>query len=212
MGPHNHNYSYGNIGLSLSQTNLDSSHTNFASEETKSTHPDLPPLPTSRQRRQSHDEHDFDHHGTPRESAQSMSSVVNSTSPTSSFPRLMLLTVAEEPKRPCEMRVGVDDFSPVDGWLSVSQNGPGDNSAFSSLDGVYLQFQEEMMTPEGAASLRKLSERYLVGIWGYSGQDPDNYETFMWLVEEGNATYVNTDLPTYFRKDIIMKQSSTISE
>jgi hypothetical protein len=46
------------------------------------------------------------------------------------------------------------------------------------LDGVYLQWEKEMMTSEGAAYLRQLSQRFLVGIWGYAERDPDDFETF----------------------------------
>uniref|UniRef100_A0A7S3KZZ5 GP-PDE domain-containing protein n=1 Tax=Amphora coffeiformis TaxID=265554 RepID=A0A7S3KZZ5_9STRA len=116
------------------------------------------------------------------------------------IPKLMLLTVANPPKKPCEMRVSVTDLSPVDSWLQTNQG---------SLDGVYLQFEPSMTTPEGAAALRELSQRHLVGIWGYSGKDPDDYNTFHCLVEQGNVTFVNTDLPTHFRKEIL-KRSGTV--
>ena len=114
---------------------------------------------------------------------------------TSSIPKLMLLTVSDPPNIPCELQVGIEDLSPIDGWLA---------SDSGSLDGVYLQYQESMMTAEGAASLRQLGEKYAVGVWGYSGKDPDDYATFRWLVEEGNVTYVNTDLPTHFKPDVLV--------
>jgi glycerophosphoryl diester phosphodiesterase len=116
------------------------------------------------------------------------------------MPKLMLLTVADPPKRPCELRVGVDDFSHVDNWL---------NARDGSLDGVYLQFEQKMMTPEGVASLRRLSERYFVGIWTHSGKDPDDFHTFQWLVKEGNCTFVNSDLPNHFRKEILVRATTT---
>ena len=112
------------------------------------------------------------------------------------MPRLMLLTVASTPKLPCELQVGIkDDFSPVPGWLQAGED---------SLDGVYIQFEPEMMTPKGAATVAKLSRNYAVGIWGYSGKDPDNWDTFHWLVERCQVNYVNTDLPTNFRKDVTL--------
>jgi hypothetical protein len=119
---------------------------------------------------------------------------------TSSIPKLMLLTVAAPPKRPCEHRVSVGDLSPVDHWLKRPDG---------ELDGVYLQFEKSMMTPDGAMHLKELSERYCVGIWGYSGQDPDDFQTFEWLTKKGNCTYVNTDLPTYFRRDIVPRSNSS---
>jgi hypothetical protein len=106
------------------------------------------------------------------------------------MPKLMLLTVAKAPNLPCELQVQYNELHRVDSWL-VTDDG--------SLDGVYLQYEEEMMTLTGAAYLRGLSERFLVGIWGYSGHDPDNFQTFEWLVKEGNCTFVNTDLPKHFR-------------
>lgn len=106
-------------------------------------------------------------------------------------PKLMLLTVADPPKITCELCVDVDDLSPVDGWLS-SHDG--------SLDGVYLQFQKKMMTIEGAKSLRAMSEKYAVGVWGHNGRDPDDWDTFHWLVKQGGVSYVNTDLPKGFKK------------
>mmetsp|Transcript_56290 Transcript_56290/g.136470 ORF Transcript_56290/g.136470 Transcript_56290/m.136470 type:complete len:676 (-) Transcript_56290:3148-5175(-) len=116
-----------------------------------------------------------------------------------SMPKLMLLTVADPPKIPCELQVKHTELHRVDPWLSTEEG---------SLDGVYLQFEQEMMTKEGAAYLKELSERYMVGIWGYSGQDPDDYATFEWLVREGNCSFVNTDLPKHFKPDILMRGGS----
>ena len=116
-----------------------------------------------------------------------------------SMPKLMLLTVADPPKIPCELQLKHNELHRVDSWLSTEEG---------SLDGVYLQFEQEMMTKEGAAYLRELSERYMVGIWGYSGQDPDDYATFEWLVREGNCSFVNTDLPKHFKPDILVRGGS----
>ena len=66
-----------------------------------------------------------------------------------------------------------------------------------------------MTKAEGAAALRKLSEKHLVGIWQYSGKDPDNYTTFEFLVQEGNVTFVNTDLPNHFKKEILVRQQTS---
>ena len=74
-----------------------------------------------------------------------------------------------------------------------------------SLDGVYLQFEGAMMTEDGAAALRKLSEHYRIGIWTRSGKDPDDYSTAEWLIKQGNCTFVNTDLPNHFRKDVFVR-------
>ncbi len=89
--------------------------------------------------------------------------------PALNMPKLMLLTVADPPSIPCELQVQYDELHRVDNWLE-HDNG--------SLDGVYLQYEKEMMTPEGAACLRQLSDRFMVGVWNYAERDPDNFETF----------------------------------
>ena len=114
--------------------------------------------------------------------------------PNSLIPKLMLLTVADPPKKPCEQRVSVDDFSPVESLLKSNQG---------QLDGVYLQWEEKMMTEEGASRLSELSQQCLVGIWTYSGIDPDDFNTFQFLVQKGNCTFVNTDLPNHFHQDVL---------
>jgi glycerophosphoryl diester phosphodiesterase len=112
------------------------------------------------------------------------------------IPKLMLLTIAHPTQKPCELQVQCHELHRVDNWLSTDEG---------SLDGVYLQYEDAMMTPEGAARIRELSQRYVVGIWGYSGKDPDDFKTFEWLVKEGNCSFVNTDLPKHFRKELLMK-------
>ena len=52
----------------------------------------------------------------------------------------MLLTVADEPKIDCELRTSVTDLAECEHWLRSSD---GD------LDGVYLQFEPEMLTEGG---------------------------------------------------------------
>lgn len=116
-----------------------------------------------------------------------------------SMPKLMLLTVADEPLRLCEQRVSISDLTPVESWLTMADG---------SLDGVYLQFEKKMMTEAGAAALSQFSEQHLVGIWSYSGKDPDDYNTFEWLTTKGNCTFVNSDLPNHFRKEIFVRTSS----
>jgi glycerophosphoryl diester phosphodiesterase len=111
------------------------------------------------------------------------------------MPKLMLLTVARTPKMACELQVQCNELHRVDQWLTMEDG---------SLDGAYLQFEEEMMTPEGAGYLREFSSRFTVGIWGYSGKDPDDFPTFEWLVKEGNCTYVNTDLPKHFKRELLI--------
>jgi hypothetical protein len=113
------------------------------------------------------------------------------------FPQLMLLTVSSPSARPCDMFVSVNNLSVVDSWLAREDG---------ALDGVYLQFEKDMMTKEGAVALQELSKRYLVGVWGSSGRDPDDLPTFDWLKTKCNVTYVNTDLPNHFSKEIIKRR------
>lgn len=96
----------------------------------------------------------------------------------------------------CELEVHTDELHRVDRWLTEEDG---------ALDGVYLQFEKKMLTKEGAAYLRKLSERLTVGVWNYAERDPDDYDTFHWLVKEGNCTFVNTDLPKNFRNEILFQ-------
>jgi len=85
------------------------------------------------------------------------------------MPKLMLLTVADPPNIPCELQVKHNELHRVDDWL-VQNDG--------CLDGVYLQYEKEMLTAEGAAHLRELSQRFMVGIWNYADKDPDDFEYF----------------------------------
>ena len=105
------------------------------------------------------------------------------------MPEILLITVAEIPQDHYELYVSVDDFSPVYGWLQHEDK--------PALDGVYLQFQHEMLTPKGLMSLRELSNRVRVGIWQYFG-DRDDIDIVTTLTMEGGVSYVNTDLPRSF--------------
>jgi len=111
------------------------------------------------------------------------------------IPKLLLLTVCDKPKIACELQVSIFELSKVEGWLHRDDG---------ALDGVYMQFQHEMLEPEGTVALRELTSRYSVGVWGYAHKDPDDYKTFHHLVKEGNVSYVNTDLPKGFRKRGLM--------
>jgi hypothetical protein len=143
----------------------------------------------------------LDHTNVDRpEKATTVQELAQLDDPTRQFPKLMLLTVSDPPKKPCEMRVGVNDLSLVDSWLTKEDG---------SLDGVYLQFQKEMLTESGAALMRELASRYTVGVWGHSGVDPDDWKTFDCLVTQCGCSYVNTDLPNHFRKEIFVRSGTT---
>lgn len=105
------------------------------------------------------------------------------------YPDILLLTVAKEAKKHYELKVSVTDFTPVHSWLR--------NVGKPSLDGVYLQYQPEMLQPEGIAAMRVLTNQYRVGVWTSSG-DPDDIVTATRLVRECGVAFVNTDLPRSF--------------
>jgi glycerophosphoryl diester phosphodiesterase len=105
------------------------------------------------------------------------------------LPKLMLLTVADQPENRFELCVDVSDYSPIEGWL---------NSTHTSLDGVYVRCQPGMLLPEGKAALQKLAEKYTVGVWGKVGEDPDDYRMMTYLVKECNVSFYNTDFPRTF--------------
>ena len=107
------------------------------------------------------------------------------------MPDIMLLTVAQDPQEHYELYVSVSDFSPVHSWLRHEDK--------PSLDGVYLQYQPEMLH-SGINALRSLSKQYQVGVWGYYG-DPDDIITATRLVRDCGISFVNSDLPRSFVKD-----------
>jgi len=115
------------------------------------------------------------------------------------MPKLMLLTVAQEPFKPCEQRMSISNLAPVDSLLRMADG---------ALDGVYLQFEHGMMTDEGAKAVRELGQRYLVGVWSRSGKDPDDYSIVEWLVRRCGCAFVNTDLPNHFRKEVFVRTHS----
>ena len=149
-----------------------------------------------------------------------------------SFPKLLLITVAEAPKADYELFVDItkpEKIAELDGWL---RGGDGGN-----LDGIYMQFQKAMMGPEGSKTMRNLASVYDVGIWG-ANPVPDDWDvrlyttalsmfcypvgllhwhlisplfifpllqTFHTLVTECHVSYVNSSLPKHFRRK--MKRS-----
>jgi len=109
------------------------------------------------------------------------------------LPDIILLTVVEEPtrKKLHQLTVSVSDLSPVHSWLRPEGK--------PSLDGVYLQYQPEMLQPAGIAAMQALSKEYLVGVWARYG-DPDDFGTATRLVRECGVSFVNTDLPRAFHR------------
>ncbi len=102
------------------------------------------------------------------------------------FPDILLLTVVRESasKKHYQLTVDVSYLSLVHSWLR-----PDDKP---SLDGVHLQYQPEMLQPDGIAAMQALSKEYLVGVWAHDG-DPDDIVTATCLVRECEVSFVNTD-------------------
>ena len=183
-GRHAKNDSADNVGMWLSESFNRKDSFNFSPFNAH-----LGASPGSTRRRPS-----FDTQASPRSTMRRRPSIDRSRGTLvsqSGAPKLMLLTVADPPKIPVELWADVADLTPVDQWLHASDG---------SLDGVYLQFQKQMLNPEGAAALRKLAEKCVVGVWGHNGRDPDDWTTFHWLVRECQVSYVNSDLPKTFKK------------
>jgi hypothetical protein len=112
-----------------------------------------------------------------------------------SFPKLLLLTI-DDTREPDDHHQFVD-FTKPDKVAKLLRGGDG-----GSLDGVYMQYQKEMITPKGSKAMRNLAAMYHVGVWGTA---PDDWGTFHTLVNECHVSYVNTDLPKHFRRK--MKRS-----
>jgi glycerophosphoryl diester phosphodiesterase len=113
------------------------------------------------------------------------------------LPKLLVLTVCHEPQKDVELHVsvreGVQAIQKIERWIHCA-----------GLDGVYLQYEPEMLTPAGSQILKALAttSRHgrgcFVGVWGHNGRDPDDYATFCQLVQQGHVSFVNTDLPMTF--------------
>ena len=119
-----------------------------------------------------------------------------------SFPQLLLITVADEPKKDYELHVDMtnpEKITELKGWLRGRDGG--------SLDGVYMQYQKAMLGIEGQNVMRNLASRYHVGIWG-ANPVPDDWTTFHSLVTECHVSYVNSSLPRHFRRKIKRSMSA----
>ena len=124
-----------------------------------------------------------------------------------SFPKLLLITVAEPPTAVYELYVDMTEQDSsaanhpdrIDDWLRGGDGG--------TLDGVYLQYQKAMMGLEGSKAMRSMASRYDVGIWG-ANPVPDDWDTFHALVSECHVSYVNTSLPRHFRRKMKKSQSA----
>ena len=85
--------------------------------------------------------------------------------------------------------------------LTANEAPDGLRKVVPALDGLYVQFQPEMLLPSGAEAMRRLTSTYTVGVWGYvPHDDPDDVETATWMVRECGVSFVNTDLPRSFAR------------
>ena len=66
------------------------------------------------------------------------------------------------------------------------------------FDGFYLQLSKDMLDKDGLDSLKRLSSKYTIGVWGSARLgDPDSLKTATRLCSSG-VRFVNTDLPENF--------------
>lgn len=76
-----------------------------------------------------------------------------------------------------------------DGFDGLSDKLPAEGG----IDGVYIEYEPEMLEPEGREKLLRLAESYTVGVWMLKPRDPDALSVAKRLVLECGVSYVNTD-------------------
>jgi len=106
------------------------------------------------------------------------------------MPKLLLLTVNEPSTESYEFCVNVKDFSIVDSWMNESM-----------LDGVYIEYESDMLTLNGIDAMRNLSDKYDVGVWMRAEKHPDKLSNCRSLMYDCNVSYINTDFPPDFYYD-----------
>ena len=105
------------------------------------------------------------------------------------IPHFLLVTRTKSSSKPGSTYcvVSVRDLSPVDGWLDSS-----------NIDGVYLEYEPEMLEPDGQLAMLDLSKKCKVGVWLLANRDPDKLSICRRLVDECGVHYFNTDFPYDF--------------
>ena len=86
-----------------------------------------------------------------------------------SIPKLLLLTAHRE-KSPHIKTSVKEGFNGL-----IQKLWPG-----SGIDGFYLEFEPEMLEPEGKAQMLKLAETYTVSVWMLKPRDPDSLWSSGW--------------------------------
>ena len=61
------------------------------------------------------------------------------------------------------------------------------------IDGVYIEYEPEMLEPDGQEKMRELAKSYTVGVWMLKPRDPDALSVAKRLVQECGVSFVNTD-------------------
>lgn len=103
------------------------------------------------------------------------------------LPHFVLLTERLSRKDPNTYKVSVKDFSPLYTWLENS-----------NITGVYLEYEEEMLTEWGQQEMLKLAKECVVGVWMDAKLGPDKLSALNRLKNECGVRYVNTDFPSDF--------------
>lgn len=88
------------------------------------------------------------------------------------------------------------DYGPVYNVFTVKDDFEGLRAKVpegNGIDGVYLEYEPEMLEPDGRMSMLKLAESYTVGVWMLKPRDPDSLSVARRLVGECGVSFVNTD-------------------
>ena len=101
--------------------------------------------------------------------------------------KIMFLTESGVPKGAPYVKFNLlsDGKKAVKEWL----NGSG-----STLDGIYMQYENDIFTDEGGKVFQELAAEYTIGVWG---MQPDEERVARSLMTLG-ARFVNTDMPGSF--------------
>lgn len=107
-----------------------------------------------------------------------------------SIPKLLMSTAFTDHKDGCRCIV----TSVRDGFEGLDEKVP----VGVDIDGVYLEYEDEMLTAEGGEKLLRLAESHAVGVWMRRPRDPDTLSIVRRLVEECGVSYVNTNFHRNF--------------
>ncbi|KAL7535979.1 hypothetical protein ACHAWF_005330 [Thalassiosira exigua] len=106
------------------------------------------------------------------------------------FPKILVLTAFKDHHDDKDYVL----TSVKNGFEGLDKNLP----AGGGIDGVYLEYEEAMLTPEGKEKMLCLAEKYAVGVWMLKPRDSDALSVAKELVEECGVSFVNTDFHREF--------------